>query len=278
MTKRWLVVLIGAAAVAACSGPQLPRTASGPAVLAVRGQVKHGPFALGRADLAQLPRAGFRAVDPATGKEARYDGVALQPLVYQKLERIDGADTVLIVTASKQAVPISPVILRQFKPILADTIDGQPAPLQVAWPNVEQQGIARDARAASWWAHDVEAIELVAWDKTWGKALRTPPGSSDAARLGAGQYALRCASCHRLNGAGGQAGPALDGATGRLGLSRFVAAVRAHPAWQDRIGTELAAGDDVAGQVASFLSTVEASGPLPPEEPLTPPSRGARAP
>jgi mono/diheme cytochrome c family protein len=277
MTKRWLVVLIGAAA-AACSGPQLPRSASGPAVLAIRGQVRHGPFALGRADLAQLPRAGFRAVDPSTGKEARYDGVALQPLVYQKLERIEGADTVLVVTASKQAVPISPIILRQFKPILADTVDGQPAPLQVAWPNLEQQGIARDARAAAWWAHDVEAIELIGWDKTWGKALRTPPGSSDAARLGAGQYALRCASCHRLNGAGGQAGPALDGATERLGRARFVAAVRAHPAWQDRLGTELAAGDDVAGQVASFLSTVEASGPLPPEEPITPPRKGARGP
>ena len=37
-------------------------------------------------------------------------------------------------------------------------------------------------RAALWWTGPLEAIEVVAWDRTWGRALRPPPGSSDEAR------------------------------------------------------------------------------------------------
>jgi hypothetical protein len=164
----------------------------------VEGKVKGGPFPLGRADLEALPRAGFRAVDPATGREARYDGVVLQQVLAEKIEAIEGADTVLIRTGGKEVLPLPPNVLRQYRPILADRIDGQPVAPQLAWPNLDQLGLQRDPRAALWWARQVVAVELVAWDRTWGRALRPPPGSSDAARLGSGQYALRCTPCHRL--------------------------------------------------------------------------------
>jgi len=279
MTKRWVVlaaVAVGAGLAVSCSGPRLPATARGELLLTVDGKVRHGPFRLGRADLEALPRAAFRAVDPASGLEARYEGVALQPLFADALEAEPGADTILVRTEDKEALPLSPVLLRQYRPILADRIDGAPVAPQLAWPNVDQQGIRRDPRAALWWARKVVGLELMAWDKGWGRALRPPPGASDAARLGAGQFALRCTACHRLGKAGGERGPALDGAAARLGREGFVAAVRRHPLWQERLGTELAPGDDVAAQLHAFVEVVDLSGPS--DEPAQPEPREPRGP
>ena len=264
MTKRWLVGLaaggVVAAWVAGCGGPQLPKAARGEVLVTVEGKVKYGPFPLGRADLEALPRTGFRAVDPATGREARYDGVSLRQVLADRIEGIEGADTVVVHTATREALPLPPMVLRQYRPILADRIDGQPVPPQLAWPNLDQLGLQRDPRALLWWARQVERLELIAWDRTWGRSLRPPPGASDAARLGGGQYALRCTPCHQLGKAGGARGPALDGAGSRLGLTGFMAVLRTHAIWQERLGTELSPGDQVAGQIHAFLSAVDLAG------------------
>lgn len=275
MTKRWLKVVLalaGSVPGLGCSGARLPTRAIGETALTVRGQVKEGPYYLQRSDLAGLPRAGFRARANGAAAEARYDGVALQKLLELYLQPIDGADTLVFVTRDGLALPITGALIRQYGPILADQVDGQPVPPQLAWPNLDQRGLDADPRAALWWTGPVEALEVVVWDRTWGRALRPPPGISDPARLGAGQYALRCAACHRLHGVGGQRGPPLDGTVGRLGPAAFVTAVRRHPGWPARVGTELAAGDDVAGQVAGFLAAADLSGVQPVEETVKPPA------
>jgi hypothetical protein len=272
---RTVAVLGAMAGAVACAGPRLPTKARGETLLTVRGQLKGGPFHLGRADLAALPRAGFRALDPATGREARFDGVALVKLG-SRVEVTDHAETMVAVAKDGTAVPLQAGLLRQYGPILADQIDGQPAPLQLAWPNLDQRGLDADPRAATWWAHEVEAIEVVSWDRTWGRALRAPPGVSDLARHGAGQFTLRCAACHRLHGTGGERGPRLDGAVSRLGQGRFVAAVVAHPGWPKRLGTELERAEDVAAQVAAFLAAVEVAGIAPADEQPPPPPNPGR--
>jgi hypothetical protein len=273
MTKRWMTGLAAVGALAAaCGGARLPTTARGETLLTVRGQVKGGPFHLGRLDLAALPRAGFRAVDPASGREARFDGVALTRFM-GLLEATDRADTLILVGQDGMAVPVPAGLSRQYGPILADQIDGQAAPLQLAWPNLDQRGLDADPRASTWWAHEVVALEVVAWERAWGRALRAPPGVSDEARRGAGQFQLRCATCHRLHGAGGQNGPALDGVVTRLGRPRFVAAVLGHRGWPERLGTELEGSEAVAAQVAAFLVASEVAGPQASDEPPPAPQR-----
>lgn len=274
MTKRWLKVLIALAGTgpgAGCSGARLPTRAIGETVLTVRGQVKDGPYFLQRSDLAGLPRAGFRARANGAAADARYDGVALQKLLEWHLQPIERADTLVFVTRDGLALPVTGALVRQYRPILADQVDGKPVPPQLAWPNLDQRGLDADPRAALWWTGPVVAVEVVAWDRTWGRALRPPPGSSDPARLGAGQYSLRCASCHRLHGVGGQRGPPLDGTVGRMGLAAFATAVQRHPGWPARVGAELVPGDDVAGQVAAFLSASDLTGVQPVEETVKPP-------
>jgi len=275
MTKRWLraaVSLAGLVAGVGCSGARLPTVAVGETVLTVRGQVKDGPYFLQRSDLARLPRAGFRARAPGSGSDARFDGVALLKFLEVFLQPVDGADTLVFLARDGRALVITGAIIRQYDPILADQVDGAPAPPQLAWPNLDQRGLDADPRAALWWSGPVEALEVMTWEKTWGRALRPPPGISDEARIGAGQYALRCAACHRLRGVGGQRGPALDGAVSRLGAGPFLAAVQRHPEWPARLGTELTSGDEVAAQVAAFLAASDLVGPPPVEEAVSPPA------
>lgn len=281
MRKRWLLAVsaLGLASLATgCSGARLPNKASGERLLVIRGQLKDGPYELGRKDLAALPRARFRARAPGAAGEARYDGVSLLKILGHELKPDDEADTLVFVTKDGQAVPLTGGIIRQYGPILADEVDGAPVAPRLAWPNVDQRGLDADPRAASWWTGPVEAVEVMTWEKTWGRALRAPPGSSDLARLGAGQYLVRCAGCHRLHGVGGQRGPALDGAAGRLGTASFVAAVQRHPGWPARVGTELAPGADVAAQVAAFLATSDQAGVPPAEEEVKPQAKKPRHP
>jgi hypothetical protein len=196
--------------------------------------------------------------------------VALLPFVQRWLEPTEGADTLVFVTRDGLAIPVSGPLIRQYGPLLADEADGRPVPPQLVWPNADQRGLDADPRAATWWTGPLETVEVMAWDRTWGRALRPPPGISDEARLGAGQYALRCAACHRLHGVGGLRGPALDGAAARLGRVPFVAAVVRHPGWPARVGAELADGGDVAAQVAGFLAASDLAG-LDPVEPYVKP-------
>jgi hypothetical protein len=280
MTKRWLRGGGGGALAAVslgvgCSGAHLPTRAVGETVLTVRGQVKAGPYFLQRSDLAHLPREGFRARAPGAAAEARYEGVSLRRLLEYHLQPVEGADTLIFVAKDGMAVPVGLGLVRQYGPIVADQVDGAPVPPRLAWPNLDQRGLDADPRAATWWTGPLEAVEVVAWARTWGRALRPPPGSSDAARLGAGQYGLRCGSCHRLHGVGGQRGPALDGTVGRIGVPAFVAAVQRHPGWPARLGPELAAAEDVAAQVAAFLAASDLAGVEAPEEVMRPAARPA---
>jgi hypothetical protein len=272
MTKRSLLALVVAVLGGCTPYGQLPTKPQGDAMLTVRGGVKDGPYVLGRADLARLPRKTFRAIDPVAGREAVYEGVALAPVVMNlPLEPL--VDTVVVLTGEKEAIPLPIGAIRQYGPILADRQDGAPlASLQLAWPNLDQLGLDRDPRATLWWARQVSTLELVAWGRTWARALRPPPGTTDAARRGAGQFALRCVACHRLVGYGGERGPDLTGAIQRLGDAGFRAALKRHPQWPDRVGLDLEPGDAVAAQIALFVATMEQMGPSTPDEaPVTRP-------
>jgi len=280
IAQRWPATktrsLLLAAALSSCLGPRLPIAPRGEQVLGVRGLVEGGPFALGRADLAGLPRSAFLGLDPATGREARYEGVALGLLVTDRVERQPGVDTVVVESADVLRLPLPVTLARERQVLLADRIDGAEAPLQLAWPNRAQPGLDRDPRGALAWAHGVVALDLVRWRATWGRALAAPVGSSDQARRGAGQYGLRCSPCHALHGVGGRRGPALDGAPGRLGLEPFLVAVRAHPGWTALLGAELTPDAEVLGELTAFLGAAEVAGEPAPQEPLSRERAGRR--
>jgi mono/diheme cytochrome c family protein len=235
----------------------LPQHARGEPLLAVRGQVAGAPFALGRADLAGLPRASFEGVDPATGRSARFEGLALGLLLAERIERLAGADTAVIETGDGLRLALPLTWLRERQALLADRIDGVEAPLQLAWPNRAQPGLDLDPRGPLLWAHGVVAVEVIRWDATWGRALAAPTGAADPARRGAGEAALRCAGCHAVRGAGGRRGPALDGSVERLGVAGFEAAVRAHPAWPSHLGVELRPDAEVLAELEAFLATAQ---------------------
>jgi hypothetical protein len=153
-------------------------------------------------------------------------------------DRVDlkrGADTVLVRTTDGTATPIPLPVIKQLRPVLADKVDGAPLAVpEIAWPNAEQGGLATDPRAASWWARDIVAFELVDWQRTFGPVLSPPEGAADAARRGAGVYAESCIECHRLRGQGGQRGPDLTTVASRLGPEAFTALLPSHPGWKER--------------------------------------------
>ncbi len=253
------------AALAACASKEhLPRSAQGAPVLEVRGAIKGGPHALGRADLDALPRLKVRGVDPRSGRLAEWEGASLAVLVNDRVELRRGADTVIIRTADGVATPIPLQMIRQWKPVLADRMDGtRVTPSEIAWPTAEQRGLATDPRAGSWWARGVVALELVDWQRTLGPALSPPDGAGDAARRGAGVYAESCICCHRLRGQGGERGPDLTSVASRLAPRRFTELLPAHPGWSER---RLRGGGEEAGSdVWAFLRAVAAA-PTPADE------------
>lgn len=273
MRKRRLEAWVGGRAalaalamgMAACSGARLPTKETGETLLTVRGLVRGSPNYLQRSDLEALPRERFRARPPGATTESTFEGISLRKLLEYHLEPVEGGDTLVFVARDGAAVPVTPGLIRQYGPIVADRLDGAPVAPRLAWPNLDQRGLDADPRAALWWTGPLEAVEVLAWNRSWGRVLRPPPGVDDGARLGAGQYLLRCAGCHRFHGVGGRRGPALDGAVARLGTGPFVAAVQGHPGWPSRLGTELTASEVVAAQVAAFLAAVDQVGVPPPE-------------
>jgi mono/diheme cytochrome c family protein len=268
---RKLAFFLVVAAAACSSKERLPRAAQGAPVLEVRGAIKGGPHELGRGDLEKLPRLKVNGVDPRTGRPAVFEGPSLAVLVSDRVELRRGADTVLVRTSDRAAIPIPLPVIRQLKPVLADRMDGvRITPMEIAWPNAEQRGLATDPRAAAWWARDVVALEIVDWQRTFGPALAPPEGAQDEARRGAGVYAESCISCHRVRGQGGERGPDLTTVALRIAPQRFAELLPAHPGWTDR---RLRDGStEGVGEVWAFLRGV-ASVPAPAttssDEPVT---------
>jgi hypothetical protein len=242
--------------LAACSAtkPPLPRAAPGDAILEVRGAVQGGPYPLSERGLRALPQRAIRGMDPTTGREASWEGVPLSVLVNDRVERKKGADTVLVRTADKAAVPIPIALVRQLRPVLADRADGERVPLVVAWPNVDQIGLTTDPRQPLWWAHDVVALEIVDFQVALGRALWPPEGAPDSARLGSDTFASRCVACHALRGSGGQKGPDLTEVATRLSLEAFRQHLETHPGWAQR-GYETP-GPEAALDLWAFLRAV----------------------
>lgn len=254
MRNTSFVVLL---AVAACSsaGPRLPRTARGERVLEIRGALEGGPYVLGDQDLAAMPRHAVRGLDPVSGREARWEGTPLALLVSDRVGPKRGTDTVIVRTAEGSAVPIPLTVIRQLRPVLADRADGAPIATRViAWPNLEQAGLPTDPRQGSWWARDVRALEIVYWQGTLGNALATPAGSPDRARLGSGEFAARCVSCHRLRGAGGERGPDLTRVADRVAHDRFLSLLERHP--QPATSGVEPPGPEASEDLWSFLRAV----------------------
>lgn len=264
MRKLGLFVV---ATLAACSSKEhLPRSAQGAPVLEVRGAIKGGPHALGRADLERLPRLKVRGVDPRTGRLAEWEGPSLAVLVNDRVELRRGVDTVIIRTADRVATPIPLQMIRQWKPVLADRMDGtRITPSEIAWPTAEQRGLATDPRAGSWWARDVVALELVDWQRSFAPALSPPDGAGDEARRGAGVYAESCISCHRLRGQGGERGPDLTTVASRLAPRGFTDLLPSHPGWRERRLRDGA--EEAGGDVWAFLRAVAAAPPPTPALP-----------
>jgi mono/diheme cytochrome c family protein len=256
--RKLAVVPLLLVACSSSGGPRLPSRAQGEPVLEVRGALKSGPHALGRADLAALPQGTVRGVDPATGREALWEGVSLAAIVSERVELEKGADTVVVRTADGGAVPIPLTVVRTFKPVIADRADGaQIASPLIAWPSREQRGLESEPRATGWWARDVVALELVVWEATFAEALAAPEGASDAARRGAGWYGERCINCHELRGVGGARGPDLTTVAARLRPGALSALLERHPGWYGLPGDPPSAED--ADELWSFLRAVAAT-------------------
>jgi mono/diheme cytochrome c family protein len=247
--------------LAACSsGPRLPKTAQGAPAITVGGAVRGGPFALGRADLDKLPHRSVRGIDPASGREAVWEGAAADEMVSRRVEVLRGADMVLVRTADRAAIAIPLTLFVQSKPVLAERADGVRIATNVlAWPTVEQRGLETDPRAARWWARDVVAFDLVDSQKTFGPALATPDGAADGARRGSALFGERCIACHRMRGVGGQRGPELTTVAARLPQAPFTALLEKHPGWKDT-GGDLP-GEQGAAEVWSFLQAVSVAAP-----------------
>jgi mono/diheme cytochrome c family protein len=250
------LLLLSAAAAACSSGPRLPRAPEGAPIMEVTGAVKDAPFALGHADLARLPRLSLRGQEPRTGTAAVWEGVSVAALVSDRVNVRKGADTAIVRTADRAAIPVPLTMIRQLKPVLADRADGVRLGTRIlAWPTEQQQGLATDPRSATWWARDVVAFEIVDWQRTFGPALAPPDGSADAARRGSAVYAESCVSCHRMRGVGGERGPELTRIAARLGAGAFASILAGHPGWAERPPAETSS-DVAASELWSFLEYV----------------------
>ncbi len=256
MRKSWIVLGL---LLACANRGYLPTTAQGEKVLEVRGALKYGAYALGRGDLARLPRRTVRGVDPVTGRTATWEGVSVAALVIDRVELAKtGADTAIVRTADRAAIPIPLTVIRQWRPVLADRADGAPLAAPVlAWPTLEQRGIETDPRSEGWWAREVVAFELVDWQRALAPALAAPDGSPDAARRGSSLSADRCLRCHRMRGVGGERGPDLTTVAARLQPGPFAALLDHHPGWKVTEGD--GPGPDGPQELWSFLRAMAAA-------------------
>lgn len=272
LMKKTIAALL--ASLAGCSGG--PRLPSGPprgdAVLEVSGAVKGGPFRLGKAELDALPRRKVEGTDPISSRSAEWEGPELAQLASARVELTRGADTAVIHTADRRAIPIPLTFVRTLRPVLADHADGVPLPESViAWPGANQRGLLTDPRARQWWARGVVAVEIVNGYTTYGRALAVPDGAPEGARPGADHFGARCVACHRVRKAGGEVGPDLTRVADRIAPAAFLALVARHPGWADT--PESPPGEAAARQVWAFLRSVAAVESGAAEAPEAPPEK-----
>ncbi len=265
-----------AASVAACSAAPRPGPVHGEVVVSIVGKVENGPFRFGRDDLPVLPRRGLRGRAPAASP-ASFEGLSLAALLTERMQLAEGVDTAIVRSRDGYAVAIPLVLVKQFRPVLADRADGRPLtewgrsagrevrPLLLAWPNLEWPGFDSDPRAGSWWPSDVDSVQVVHWEQTYGKALRVPSGAGDDARLGAEVYSFHCIMCHRLRGFGGEKGSELIRVATGKGQVDLIERFRAH-AFAAGLPARPPQGDEALRQIASFLRAVSLAGPTPAEE------------
>lgn len=272
---RNLILAALVLASSACGG-RGGHTAKGDAVVAFTGRVEHGPYTFGNEDLKHMSRRGFRALPPTAASPAKFEGVQVAQLISDVLDLKRGVDTAVFHGKNGYAVPVSMVVLKQLRPILADTVDGTPVsawrddagPLVLAWPNVDQPGIDTDPRMRWWWVSGVTKVDMVSWVSTYGRALRVPTGASDDARLGADAFAVQCMGCHKLRGVGGSRGPDITESASKKDLPALASLMREHlqrvgPTWNEPPPAAVR-------QIAAFLHEIDVAGAKAEEEPAPP--------
>ncbi|BDG07665.1 hypothetical protein [Anaeromyxobacter paludicola] len=260
-----LAAALAAGALLACGAPR-PRPPSGAPALTVKGRVENGPFVFGTSDLGRLPRRAFRAQDPRTGRAVEVEGVSLAAVLRDEVALERGADTAAVRARDGYLAAIPLSVVRQLQPVLADRADGKPLPaLRLAWPNLDWPGLETDPRIRFWWVEGAVEVDVLAWDRSFGRALRLPPGTGDAARLGADDFAGQCLGCHRVRGVGGERGPELTRVAERL-RAGLEPRIKAHGlAEAHRLGAAPPA-EGAPARIAAFLVAIDAAGPLPRQE------------
>jgi mono/diheme cytochrome c family protein len=254
MTRSGALAFLLPFALGCAQTSRLPRAVGEPAVLEVRGALRGGPFAMGEAGLAGLPRRSLQGVEPG-GRAVRYEGLDLAAVLADRVVLEGGADTLVVWTADREGIPVLLSLLRELRPVLADRADGVVLPGRIlAWPNVEHHGMDSDPRAALWWVRKVVALELVDAGKAYGRALRVPEGAPEGALAGAGLFGARCIGCHQLRGQGGGAGPDLSRAGASLSAEGLRTRLAGHPGWV--AGRVPPPGERGAAELLAFLRTV----------------------
>ncbi|HYQ79949.1 MAG TPA: hypothetical protein VEP68_00540, partial [Anaeromyxobacteraceae bacterium] len=168
-------LLLPLPALLACSGAPRPRLPPGQAALTVDGRLEDGPLDLRASDLSALPRRAFRAREPSSGREARFEGPSVPDLLDEARPRRE-ADTLVIHGRDGRLALVALSRLTDLRPVLADRADGKPiaewareagATLQgplLAWPNLDQPGLALDPRAPAWWVSGVATLTVESWE------------------------------------------------------------------------------------------------------------------
>lgn len=273
-------------ALPACSGGPRPRLPPGEVALTIDGRLEDGPLDLRAAELRNFPRRAFRGREPETGREALFEGVSVGDLLAEAVRPKRGADTLVVRSRDGREALVTRTRLKDLRPILADRADGKPiaewareagaaleAPL-LAWPDLEQPGLALDPRVPAWWVGGVSTLVVESWVRSYGRALALRPEASDQARRGQVRFADHCLPCHRLRGAGGTRAPQI--VPPGWPPARIAARLEAHGADVAWIPAG-ADGADTQREIAAFLQAV-ASSPAPPEEWAEEPDEAPRRP
>src|SRR5512145_3402652 len=113
-------------ALPACSGAPRPRLPPGEVALTIDGRLEDGPLDLRAAELRTFPRRAFRGREPATGREALFEGVSVADLLAEAVRPKRGSDTLVVRGRDGREALVTRTRLKDLRPILADRADGKP--------------------------------------------------------------------------------------------------------------------------------------------------------